>query len=102
MNMELDIQNSNRSKEEVFAEIGKITKALEQAVELCKPRLIMGGIRYGSKWNYEDLMNYIQKKFDLYKETGNLEIIIDCINLLVVESAIKTHPLFHFEAKDRN
>jgi len=85
----------------VSAEIAHMTKALSDLVELCRPRLIMGGIRYGSSWKHDALMKYMQNKFDAYKATGNMEMLVDLTNFCAIETALKTHPNFHFEAKDR-
>lgn len=83
------------------AEIKGMTNKLEEILSLAKPRLIMGGIRYGSEWNHDSLMNYIQHKFDLYKKDGNYEYLIDVINLIIVEGKIQTHLKYHFEPEDR-
>ena len=83
------------------AEIKRMTGSLESICELCRPRLIMGGIRYGSSWKHEALIKYMQSKFDDYKKTGNFEMLVDFVNFCAIESVLKTHPEFHFEAKDR-
>lgn len=90
-----------RESTEVQAEISRMIKALTVLVSLAQPRLIMGGLRYHSKWNHEDLMSYISKKFSLYQETGNMEMLVDMVNLLAIETSLKTHPKFHFKGEDR-
>jgi phosphopantetheine adenylyltransferase len=90
-----------REASEVSAEIAGMTHSLEDVVKLARPRLIMGGIRYGSDWKHEPLMEYMQKKFDTYKETGNFEMLVDLVNFVAIEGKLKTHPRFHFNALDR-
>lgn len=90
-----------RDLDKMSAEILKMKRQLKHIIALAEPRLVMGGIRYGSDWKHDPLMDYIQKKFDLYRETGNAELLIDIINLAVVETDLKTHPEFHFRAEDR-
>lgn len=85
----------------MMAEIKLMQSKLDEITKLAKDRLFMGGLRYGSDWTNEALMDYMQKKFDLYQETGNLEFLVDLINLSVIESALKTNPKAHFKANDR-
>ena len=61
----------------------------------------MGGIRHGSDWTHENLMTYMQEKFDNYKRTGNFEMLIDFFNFIPIEGELKTHPNFHFNSIDR-
>lgn len=91
-----------REASEISAEIAGMTHSLEEITRLARPRLIMGGIRYGSDWQYEPLMEYMQKKFDAYKETGNFEMLVDLLNFVAVEGRLRTHPRFHFNALDRS
>lgn len=74
--------------------------SLYSVVDMARPRLIMGAIRYDSNWKHTPLMNYMQKKFDIYKETGNFEMLVDLFNFIAIEHQLKTHPMFHFDAKD--
>lgn len=92
----------NRTADQVSAEIKGITDSLTQIYNLAKPRLIMGGIRYGSNWKHKSLMNYMQKKFDIYKETGNIEMLIDLVNFCAIEMKLKTHPNYNFTPKDNH
>jgi hypothetical protein len=61
----------------------------------------MGGIRYGSRWEHEALMDYMQAKLDEYRRTGNAEMLVDLVNFCAIETRLKTHPQHHFRAKDR-
>jgi len=90
-----------RDSNSVAIEIKSMTDKLDEIVELARPRLIMGGIRYASNWKHEDLMKYMQEKFDLYKSTGNYEMLIDFFNFIPIEGQLKTHPNFHFNSIDR-
>jgi len=86
---------------DVDIEIRQMSRKLEEIANIAKPRLIMGGIRYGSKWEHVPLMKYMQSKFDTYKKTGNFEMLIDLFNFVVIEGQLKTHPNHHFHAVDR-
>lgn len=90
-----------RGPVQVAQEIQRMTSKLEEIVNLARPRLIMGGIRYGSDWKHGALMDYMQSKFDAYKETGNFEMLVDFFNFIPIEGELKTHPKFHFNAIDR-
>ena len=85
----------------ISIEVRQMTEKLQEIVDLAKPRLVMGGIRYGSSWEHEPLMEYMQKKFDIYKKTGNFEMLVDLFNFIVIEGQLKTHPKHHFKAIDR-
>ena len=85
----------------VSREIRKMSNALDEIVSLAKPRLIMGGIRYGSNWEYNDLLNYIQSKLLKFNKTGNVEMLIDIINLASVMYTLQLHPNHHFKEEDR-
>jgi len=82
-------------------EIFGMTTKLDEIIELAKPRLIMGGIRYGSEWEHVPLMKYMQEKFNQYKENGNFEFLIDFTNFIAIEGVLKTHPKHHFNPLDR-
>lgn len=90
-----------RDSVKMQSETTRMTNKLEEIVSKAKPRLIMGGIRYGSEWQHEPLMEYMQYKFDDYKDTGNFEMLIDLVNFVVIEGELKTHPKHHFKAVDR-
>lgn len=83
------------------AEITRMTRKLDEVCQTARPRLIMGGIRYGSDWKHEPLMDYMQKKFDTFRDTGNYEMLIDLVNFVAIEGVLKTHPKSHFNAIDR-
>ena len=70
-------EERDRPIQEIEAEISRMVNRLEKIFELAKPRLIMGGIRYGSNWKHESLMDYMQLKFSLYRQTGNFEVLVD-------------------------
>ena len=95
------VDQITRSDYEVYSEIETITKSLEEIVKLAMPRLVMVGIRYGSNWKHEKLMNYMQAKFSEYRKTGNFEMLVDLVNFCAIEGDLKTHPKFNFTPKDR-
>lgn len=86
---------------QMLSEIKRMKSKLIEIADLAKPRLVMGGIRYGSGWEHEPLMKYMQSKFDQYRKTGNFEMLVDLFNFVVIEGELKTHPNFHFKAEDR-
>ena len=90
-----------RNAIEMSAEIRRMVQRLEKIVLAAKPRLIMGGIRYGSNWKHRALMDYMQTKFNAYRVAGNYEMLIDLVNLVAVEGELKTHPKHHLSAIDR-
>lgn len=90
-----------RDSVKVSGEIQKMSSSLVEIVDLAKPRLIMGGLRYGSEWEHDPLMEYMQEKFDSFKATGNFEMLVDFVNFCAIENVLKTHPQFHFNAIDR-
>jgi hypothetical protein len=85
----------------VSGEIRVMQAALNDILSICEPRLIMGGIRYHSKWRHHELIEYMQKKLDLFKTTGNFEFLCDFVNFCAIESVLKTHPNYHFNPTDR-
>ena len=71
---------------------------------LMRNRLIMGALRYGrlharNKRAYNRIAS-IRKRLDLYEQTGNLETLVDCANLCLMEFEETRHPLAHFDAAD--
>ena len=91
----------NRSSVSVWHEIKTMIDSLFVICELAKPRLIMGGIRYGGiDKDYQYVKRFTQNKLDLYHKTGNFEYLIDLVNCCAIEGVLKTHPDFHFKAED--
>lgn len=72
--------------------------------QLMRNRLIMGALRYGrlgaaGKPRFDSIAS-AEKRLKLYRETGNLEHLVDVANLCLVEFVEGTHPLRHFTAAD--
>jgi hypothetical protein len=72
--------------------------------ELMRNRLVMGAIRYGllhaaGKPKY-DRTDSIIRRAKLYRETGNLEVLVDIANMCLLEYEEGNHPLRHFRAID--
>lgn len=72
--------------------------------ELQRNRLVIGAFRYGllnqpGKKKF-DRINYIEIKLGRYKETGNLETLVDIANLAMLEFEEGKHPERHFKALD--
>ena len=83
-------------------EIKENTNALEYIISLAKDRLIMGGIRYGHLPKSDKYIpDYIADKFDIYKRTGNFEMLIDIVNYVALEYVLHSHPKYYFKAIDR-
>lgn len=72
--------------------------------QLMRNRLLIGRFRYGlmrkQKPNGYDNIGSALKRLKLYKETGNLEHLVDAANLCLVEFVTGQHPDKHFEAAD--
>lgn len=74
---------------------------------LMRNRLIMGSLRYFSMLdarppvNTPKVINFIQEKLNIYKETGNLEMLVDIANLAMIEFRHSDHPEKHFKSIDR-
>lgn len=71
---------------------------------LCRARMFCGGLRYGRlgapgkpQW---DRVEDILRRVAMYRETGNLELLVDAANLCQCEYVEGDHPLRHFEAAD--
>lgn len=63
-------------------------------------RLIMGALRYGligstGKPRYDRLAG-IEKRMSQYRQTGNLEFLVDVANLALLEFVEGEHPLKHW------
>jgi len=68
-----------------------------------RERLIMGAFRYGlnftgnqNKSNYDRISSII-KRAELYKETGNDELLVDIANFAMLEFGEGIHPNKHFK-----
>lgn len=71
---------------------------------LMRNRLIMGAMRYGllharGKRAYDRVAS-IRKRLALYEQTGNLEHLVDCANLCLMEFEETRHLNAHFESAD--
>jgi hypothetical protein len=65
-------------------------------------RLLMGRLRYGprkAKSRY-DFLQAIEDKLNLYRQTGNDELLVDIGNYAMLEYNHGDHPLKHFSAYD--
>ena len=73
---------------------------------LMRNRLKMGALRYGlnfcnaaGKPQYDRTQSAI-KRLELYRETGNDELLVDVANLMMLEFGEGVHAKKHFEAVD--
>lgn len=71
---------------------------------LMRNRLIIGAMRYGllhakGKPKYNRIASML-KRLNLYKETGNDELLVDVANLCLMEFEEGCHPNKHFSAID--
>ena len=81
------------------------TEWIPEFEQYMRNRLVMGAIRYETFQekvvnNKYDCMEYIKRKLSDYKDTGNLECLVDAANLLMIEFAAPTHPHPHFTPLD--
>lgn len=72
--------------------------------KLMRNRLIIGAMRYGclhekGKAVY-DRIDSMEKRLRKYKETGNLEFLVDIANLALCEFEEGKHPNKHFHSID--
>lgn len=68
--------------------------------KMMRNRLVLGAVRYGKlgdpcKPKY-DRMGSIKKRIEIYKKTGNMELLVDIANLCLIEFEEGTHPTKHF------
>lgn len=73
--------------------------------ELRKDRMIVSFYKYGSvKVNYEqkliDSIKSLEKRLQMYKESGNTEFLCDIANFAMIEFMYPQHPLAHFKVLD--
>ncbi len=72
--------------------------------KLMRNRLVLGFFRYGEMHGTtkttDDRIKYLAYKVSLYKDTGNLEHLVDLANVAMVEFSQGTHPNKHFGAED--
>ena len=84
-----------------------ITEWSDRFEQLMRNRLIMGALRYGlmSKPRPKGITQFhldiIYKRLDIYKRTGNTEMLVDVANICLVEFKIGDHPRKHFKALER-
>ena len=75
--------------------------------QLMRNRLIMGSIRYNKMATPRKPgctifhIEIIEQRLKRYKETGNLEMLVDIANLCKVEFVHSDHPDKHFKAVER-
>lgn len=79
-----------------------IEKQTSEVFSLCVNRLLMGRFRYGPNvgQSHFNCIPTIEKKIKRYKETGNMECLLDAINYLYLEFRFGTNPKKHFSATD--
>ena len=71
---------------------------------LMRNRLVFGAIRYGKigesgKPKYSRIESII-KRLKNYNKTGNMEFLVDCANLCLLEFVENNHPTKHFSSID--
>jgi len=71
---------------------------------LMRNRLVMGAFRYGrlhaeGKPAYDRVSGAL-KRLELYRQTGNLECLVDVANMMLLEFEEGDHPGRHFRAAD--
>ena len=96
---EIEIQKSGRTLPYLRA-----TQWNDDFESMMRNRLVMGAIRYGllgekNKPQY-DRVSEIQKRLKKYRDTGNLEFLVDIANLALCEFVEGKHPNRHFKSSD--
>lgn len=79
------------------------TEFSEQFVDLMKNRMVFSYSKYGPlQVNYSKKLvkciESLEKRLELYKETGNSEYLVDVANQAMIEFMCPQHPKAHFEA----
>lgn len=75
----------------------------EDFVKLMNNRMVMGFFRYGNRHAKKSPMNNIksaERRIELYKQSGNLEFLLDAANMLRMEFEIPQHPHASFNPQD--
>ena len=84
-----------------------VTEWSERFEQLMRNRLIMGAIRYNllsaprPKGITKVHMDIIDKRLEIYKKTGNTEMLVDIANICLVEFEVGDHPRKHFKVLER-
>ncbi len=71
--------------------------------QLMRNRLVQGAFRYGllAENKLKNCISLLEDKLKVYKETGNIEMLVDIANIALVEFVIGKHPLRHFKVVNR-
>lgn len=76
----------------------------ENFVQKMRNRILMSHYKYGwMKDTYPELADAgacLEQRFALYKETGNLEHLVDVANFAMIEFMYPRHPNAHFKGTD--
>ena len=79
------------------------TEWSQQFEQLIRNRLIMGCLRYGRFWGKRPAYDYVAdmaRRLDLYRRTGNTELLVDIANESMLAFHHDTHPHKHFRSAD--
>lgn len=82
----------------------RVSEWSDEFEHLMRLRLLMGRFRYSrirdpSRPGFDAVASAL-RRLERYRETGNLEFLVDVANLCLVEFETSAHPLKHFEATD--
>lgn len=72
-------------------------------IKLMQNRMIFGLFRYGAmkdKNGMYDNIEALEKKLKYYKDSGNLEALVDAANICMLEFVNGVHPKKHFKSLD--
>jgi hypothetical protein len=99
---EIETQNANAYGTAPGIEEIKKSQYSEEFVNLMNNRMVMGFFRYGPRNKRSKYNNILsaEKRIALYKQTGNLECLVDVANMLRMEFENPQHPLVYFKAED--
>lgn len=72
--------------------------------KLMRNRMLMGAFRYGLlhanvRPNY-GYVDSIERRLKIFRETGNMEYLVDIANICLIIFETKAHPNAHFESVD--
>ncbi len=80
-----------------------LDEAKDSFTRLMHHRMIMGRLRYGKSRRRAERQDFMEayKRMLSYAATGNQEHLVDAANFLRLEFRHPTHPLAHWNPKDR-
>lgn len=98
-----NIDSNRLNTIEMRGEVGGKINALNEIIGYAINRLTIGYLRYGKSNGSpsEYILQRMQDKLNIFKNTGNAEMLVDIVNYCAIAWKLKNHPNYHFESLDR-